>query len=490
MKMQMPVYAIIALFLLAAQACALSPEYFSAVKASEFSLMNKTIGAGSVQQGTVVLSNTLDYPLPKTSLILQLVRNAGESFDVFEEQEVETGISLSAGESKNVSFWIVIPPGLPAGEYELRAYAKSGSFSTGGAPYAANSAMAKAAFSIANENPNYPLISASSLSVEGQPASASASPIALSDGSNFTASFEVVNNGPAGTMNVQYSLYYVDEAKHAALQTLREEGAVPSSSAPANALAVAQGQFDIEEIMFDEGQLHTITIKPVALPPGTYLFVAVAAKNETRSRISFQVRAGSGSPASLDFAAIIPLPLARGHPATAVACASPALQEQPDALLPASVDISAYSSSTPVFSSSSPVLIGAPSTCANIPFVPDYDAGISDMRALLYDEAGGLIDFAVAEYPQGMVSPPSASLLLESNVLGNMISYHAVLSDTGGNPLEGTLELVLRDSAGGIIDSAAIGFSGGVADGSFAAPEGGYVLEASEKYYKLFASSA
>lgn len=109
--------AAFALLLLLSPAFALSPEHFGAVKASEFVVDAQTINAGAVLSGSVVLTNSLEYPLPKTSLILQLVQVDDGKEYVFEEQEAAKDIALPAGASKEVQFWLALPPGLPAGAY-------------------------------------------------------------------------------------------------------------------------------------------------------------------------------------------------------------------------------------------------------------------------------------------------------------------------------------------------------------------------------------
>ena len=488
--------ALLCTLLLAPLAFSQCSDFFRAAKVSDFMLSGSSYSAGSAINGSLLLENSLDLPLPDSTLTLQILRDSEGAFgrDIVDEFTAEEKFDLAPGASKRISFSWQAPEGLPAGEYSVNAYAHSAGFNTGGVSFIEGLSVASSHFSLANNYPDYILINRTSVLLSNSSYNALNvnSLIEQEQGANVSVEFELVNYGEAGRIVLLYRLYVWDKVKHAELERLAGEGLIPPDSPLAkNILSANAGGGRITLDMGANESRHVL-IPIGALPPDAYLLEVRASKNQAHTLFQMRIPV-KGDKGAVRFAALSPFPMRANEPAAISTCISsitrlggpsPLGAEEVDA----NVEISLRVGEAIIHSDSREVSHTPSITLSEFNFTPQSDYG--DLRLLIsiLDLDGSLIDLSEVYYADDDFERPNV-LAIESAELNGRIRYRLTLTDSEGRSLAGRIVLFLKDSQGNVVETLSSELLGEL-EGIFQAPAGGYALEAQESTYGLTASSS
>jgi len=475
------------------------PNFFNAVKISDFALSKTAYGAGETLEGSLILTNSLDYPLSDTVLTLQVVRRstAGFGSDVVGEFNVEGKFDLAQRATKRISFSRRLPEGLPPGEYAVQVFAHSGEFNTGGSTLIEDSKCGATHFTLANEKSDYAIIDRSSILLSGynyNPININ-SLIEQAPGTNVSLDFNISNNGAAGEIIFSYALYVWDDAKHAQLESLLSAGSIPQDSALAERIRSADAIRGDSQIQMGPNETRQISIPIGVLPSGAYLLEAQVSKGNGRSLLQVRIPVNGGL-SGVRFAGVSPFPLVAGQPARISTCFSIITElgmfsPMADTPSESEVQLALYAgsgeNSTPIYNDSRVLsLTPAPSDTV---FDFTSQAAASDLtlvlKLLLPD--GTLMDASELHYSAGSIEQPNV-LTVESSVRAGKVNYRISLADPNGKPIQGKVAVTVLDANGTTVESLINTITGRL-EGEFAAPEGGYTIEVRESTYGLSATN-
>jgi len=450
---------VLAFVLFSSLASAQCADLASAVRVSDFQLASASIEAGGVYDGSVTVMDGLSAPMPGLSVTMRLVRNVdGGGQQVVGEFDAAKWLNLSPNLPVQVPFKLAMPRGMPAGSYSLLALVHS-----------------------ANFNPR--MLPAGSLDLTASNANAPDYPLVAIESSNSTSLlFNVTNFGAAANVSVQYRLYYMGRDRHVMLEGLSEKGLLPGASPLLDSFSAAQRVFGWETVEMGEGGQKQFLVDIGTLPPGSYVLEISALKESgmTTSLIPMQVE---GAQAAIEFASLSPLPLDAGFPASISACIS--VQGGQAAILNATL-LSDSKLQNAVYQGTAEVA-GAPEQNVLLDFVPEAAGGTSLLLSLA-SPGGNVLDALEADYPAELFAKP-ATLGLQSALSDTNVAYSVTLADAQGSSIAGNVEVVLKNAEGNVVDTQVLAVNGTM-EGSFQAPAGGYVLEASESALGLRATSA
>ncbi|MDO8339925.1 MAG: hypothetical protein Q7T16_04685 [Candidatus Burarchaeum sp.] len=485
---------------LASLSFAACPDFFNAAKVSDFGLSKSTYAAGETLEGSFILANSLDYPLPESVLTLQVARRSAAGFgsDVVGEFALDETFQLAPKASKRISFARNLPQGLPPGEYAVQAFMHSGEFNTGGSTLIEDSSPGATYFTLTDEKPNYAFIDRSSILLSGEPYN----PININSlieqepGTNISLEFNISNNGAAGDVSLAYKLYVWDAVKHAWLERLLFAGSIPQDSALAGRISSANAIRGSSQLAMSANETRHISFPIGALPSGAYMFDAQLSKGNGRSLLLVRIPVRGGL-SGIRFAGVLPFPLIAERPAKVSTCFSVITElgtSSPTSGSPVNAEVRLLLASgtaangTPVYEDSRVLSLTPAPSDAVFDFTPQEGAGELTLRLMLLTPGGTLMDVSELHYAADNLEQPNV-LAVESSVRAGKVTYRISLADAKGQPLAGRVAVTLMDKDNKTVNSLISKITGKMS-GEFAAPAGGYVISVRESTYGLAATNA
>ncbi|VVC03097.1 Uncharacterised protein [Candidatus Burarchaeum australiense] len=481
----------VCLLVLASISFAQCLESFNAVNAGEFTLSAGTYRAGDTLSGSILITNSFNYSLSASTLVIKVVRDTNVSFggDVVGEFIAAQNFSLAPMASDRVTITRRLPAGMAPGKYWLTAYVHSGTFDTGGASFMDGMYIGTTSFVVTNDYPDYVLINRSTILLSGQqyaPTDVS-SQVEQAQGANVSVSFNLTNVGEAGTVSVTYRLYLWDKYKTLELERLLATGVIPADSALAQRLKNASVVAGITSIDVSANSSTGVSIPIGVLPSDAYLLEIEARKKESRSLLDVRIPV-KGPMGAIRFAAVSPYALEQSKPARVLACLSSItemqdLSEDTTPQMQADLQIALYSGNsttgTPLYSDSRILPLSPEVSPATFDFLPTANASELTLLLYLYTPDGTtLMDASEVHYAITSSERPPI-FKLQSAEAGGMIKYTLSLTDSAGGPLVGNVVIFVMDTGRKTVNSLSTAITGKF-EGTFAAPPGGYILEARE----------